>query len=100
MLMVNGGESSCNGRWGKTVCCVSMPREYPKEGLKVKVRWNATDTLEEHWFEKEVLVDPYPAGGGSVYVHFLPEQQVKVIVSNLYPENPDYPGPHLLGEEK
>ncbi|WP_262488303.1 DUF3304 domain-containing protein [Iodobacter fluviatilis] len=77
-----------------------MPREYPKEGLKVKVRWNATDTLEEHWFEKEVLVDPYPAGGGSVYVHFLPEQQVKVIVSNLYPENPDYPGPHLLGEEK
>ncbi|MGL4605676.1 MAG: DUF3304 domain-containing protein [Iodobacter sp.] len=95
-----GGNIRAMGGGGKTVCCVSMPREYPKEGIKVKVRWNATDTLEEHWFEKEVNVDPYSSKGGDVYVHFLPNQQVRVVVSNIHPMSPEYPGPGMPGEEK
>jgi hypothetical protein len=96
-----GGDLDAMGGGGSTTCCVSMPREYPKEGIKVKVRWNASDTLEQHWFEKEVLVDPYPDGAGRVYVHFLAGQNVRVIVSAYNtPGHPDYPGPGLPGEEK
>ncbi|WP_293936380.1 DUF3304 domain-containing protein [Iodobacter sp.] len=95
-----GGNIRAMRGGGETTCCVVMPREYPKGGLKVNVRWNATDTLEEHWFEKEVVVDPYPDGAGRVYVHFLPNENIRVIVSDLHPMHKQYPGPGMPGEEK
>ena len=31
---------------------------------------------------------------GNVYVHFLADGTVRVVVTNYYPWSPHYPGPH------
>jgi hypothetical protein len=72
----------------------SLPEEwYP--GLTVDVKWTVSDWKhgggERH--EANVPVEPYTEVG-DVYVHFLADGAVRVVVSNDYPWNSNYPGPH------
>ena len=72
----------------------SMPRKW-RPGLTVHVKWTVSDWKHGGGgnYEADVPVDPY-AEPGNVYVHFLADGNVRVVVSNYYPWSPKYPGPH------
>lgn len=65
-------------------------------GLTVHVVWDVRDwehdTSSTH--EADVPVDPYTEDGGDLRVHFLADGTVRVVVSNMGPRSPNYPGPH------
>lgn len=93
-----------NGAWGanigagegggKFTCCVVLPKTY-RPGLTATVKWSATNTREDHWREKTVPIDAYSPDGGDLHVHFLPGDQIRLVVSNYAPWHPDYPGPGM-----
>lgn len=63
------------------ICCTSIPRVwYP--GMMVRVRWNMpigrTDVIKE----KIVAVEKYERPG-DIYLHFFPNDEVRVIVTNI-----------------
>jgi hypothetical protein len=80
------------GGGGTVTCCLSLPERF-KPGQKVHVSWNASNTAEDHWQERDVEVDPYPDGGGNAWVNFLPDGRVRIIVTaeNLWGDS--YHGP-------
>ena len=82
---VDGAGGANMARWGAggaEICCASIPRVwYP--GMMVLVRW---DMPEEHTHivkEKMVEVEKYDETG-SIYIHFFPDDEVRVVVS-IYP---------------
>jgi len=83
-------------RWGvggADVCCTSIPRVwYP--GMKVLVRWDMPDGHQHIVKEKVVEVERYETPG-SIYMHFFPDDEVRVVVSPVGPRNPAYPIRHL-----
>lgn len=98
-FQVDGHSAFQAGKGGSTVCCALVPeRWYP--GLKVHVTWNETNwrdrTSSEH--EADVLVDRY-GEIGRMYVHFLPNGRVQVLLSNYYPEGQYYPGPKNIPQK-
>ena len=81
-----------HGGGGKFVCCISVPERW-KPGMTVTVRWtdkrNANPVV---WKTKVVEVPQYrPEDMGHFAVHFFPNDEVKVLVTMLYPHHPDYP---------
>ncbi|MCC7682691.1 DUF3304 domain-containing protein [Janthinobacterium sp. FW305-128] len=75
-----GGNMARWGAGGADVCCASIPRVwYP--GMKVLVRWNMpegrTDVIKEKMVEVEKYDEP-----GDIYMHFFPNDEVRVVVSN------------------
>ncbi|MNK64026.1 hypothetical protein D3C87_832570 [compost metagenome] len=80
---VDGAGGANMARWGAggaDVCCASIPRVwYP--GMKVLVRWNMpegrTDVIKEKMVEVEKYDEP-----GDIYMHFFPNDEVRVVVSN------------------
>ena len=89
---VNGTSGAQAGKGGSMVCCVSLPDQW-QPGMTVKVRWNVTNWRdcrgEEH--EAVVPVERYEEVG-RLYVHFFPDNKVRVIASNYYPEGARGPG--------
>lgn len=87
---------------GGSICCARYPKKWTP-GLKVTVRWERSDgykTSGTRWkikrIEKIIEVDPYTVEG-NVYVLFLPDDRVRVIISEVgvgnpsFPANPGYP---------
>ncbi|MCM2567029.1 DUF3304 domain-containing protein [Janthinobacterium kumbetense] len=80
---VDGAGGGNMARWGAglaNICCTSIPRVwYP--GMKVRVRWNMpeghTDVVKEKMVEVEKYDEP-----GDIYMHFFPDDEVRVVVSN------------------
>jgi hypothetical protein len=65
-------------------------------GLTAHVKWNVSnwkDNAGSGSYEADVPVDRYTEHG-HVWVHFLADGTVRVVVSNYGPRNPNYPGPH------
>lgn len=103
-----------NGTWGSnvartgdggSVCCVMLPRKW-REGIIVEIRWSVTDWSKENIQETDkgnysslVTEGKYKANvplekfsaPGAVYVHFFHGGKVRVLSSQLYPENPAHP---------
>ena len=91
------------GGGGSTTCCVVLPRHY-RSGLSAKVRWNHTESVVDHWKETVAPILPYPDGAGRLWVNFLPDDRVVILVSNMpnwssgyhgdykAPEHPEYRG--------
>lgn len=85
---------------GATTCCAVFPKQW-RENMKVKVEWttppgkSTENNSVENWHEKSVPLGKYGPEGGSMQVHFLPNREVVVVISNLYEESPNYPGPKL-----
>lgn len=85
---------------GGVTCCGTFPRQW-REGLKVTVEWSTTPSkitagARIHWHKKSVPLKKYGPEGGMMHVHFLPNLEVVVVISNLYAGSPDYPGPKPL----
>lgn len=78
------------GGGGKSAGGLMLPYRY-RTGLKAHVRWNHTETAEDHWKETEAEVAPYADGGGHLWVHFFPNDQVVLIASEYGPAHPNYP---------
>ncbi|WP_367683120.1 DUF3304 domain-containing protein [Xanthomonas oryzae] len=92
-----GGNSRAYGGGGTFVCCIAYPRTW-RAGLSAKVRWTTSSSdpqgsPEETWHEKIVPIERYEKSGTTLNVHFLPEGQVRLLITNLSAGHPDYPGP-------
>lgn len=80
---VDGAGGGNMARWGAglaNICCTSIPRVwYP--GMNVLVRWDMPDGLQHIIKEKMVEVEKYDEPG-DIYMHFFPDDGVRVVVSN------------------
>jgi hypothetical protein len=80
------------GGGGGGVCCISVPREW-KPGMTVTVNWTSKRNADPiPWKTRVVEVPQYrPEDMGHFAVHFFPGDEVRVLVTMLYPHHPDYP---------
>lgn len=86
-----GGNMPAWGAGIASVCCASIPRVwYP--GMKVRVRWNMPIGRQDVIKEKIVDVEKYDRPG-SIYLHFFPNDEIRVVVTNLDPNHPEHPIP-------
>ncbi|MES2248236.1 MAG: DUF3304 domain-containing protein [Pseudomonadota bacterium] len=98
---VFGGHSSAYGGGGSFVCCISYPAAW-RPGLSAKVRWATSSGIPgdrrpqayvQHWHEKVVPIEEYTVPGGTLNIHFLPEGEVRLIISSKGAGAKNYPGP-------
>ena len=95
-----GGNSRAYGGGGSFVCCIAYPKIW-RPDLKAKVRWTTSssdpkatgDAATEKWHEAIVPIDRYTELGTTLNVHFLPEGEVRLVISSKGSGHPDYPGP-------
>ena len=101
------GQYYVNGQWGgniyaytgggSSVCCLVYPRHW-HEGLTATVRWttsssNPADPIVLTWHEKVVPIEKYEQTGTRLNVHFLPNEEVRLIIWNGFAGGAGYPGP-------
>lgn len=91
---VDGAGGGNMNRWGAgvaNICCASIPRVwYP--GMKVKVYWDMPEAHTHRVKEKIVEVEKYDEPG-SIYLHFFPDDEIRVVVTNVGPRHPTHPIP-------
>lgn len=82
---VDGHAGHQAGKGGSKVCCAKLPMRW-RPGLTVTVRWGVTNWPAKVYsmHERVVPVERYDEPG-ALHVHFLPDNSVRVIVSNIYP---------------
>lgn len=85
---VNGaGGSSMSefGAGGGEVCCVSVPVKW-RPGLMAYVQWDMPIGSQHIYQRKTVEIEPYGSedSGNSLYVHFFPNGDVRVVIAK-YP---------------
>ncbi|MEG0880906.1 MAG: DUF3304 domain-containing protein [Janthinobacterium sp.] len=89
---VDGAGGANMARWGAggaEICCASIPRVwYP--GMKVLVRWNMPEGRTDVIKEKMVEVEKYDRPG-DIYMHFFPDDEVRVVVSNVDGDSKNHP---------
>jgi len=75
-----GGRMSAWGAGVANICCTSIPSVwYP--GMKVLVRWNMPEGVKDVVKEKVVEVEKYDETG-DIYMHFFPNDEIRIVVSN------------------
>ncbi|WP_084187205.1 DUF3304 domain-containing protein [Cupriavidus sp. SK-4] len=90
-----GANASAYGAAGAGTCCVRLPRVY-RPGLTVDLKYDLTldDGSRHNWkTKKSVQVEPYTKPG-DVYVHFFPNDVIRVVVSNWDPDGEGHPIPY------
>jgi len=91
---VNGAGGGNTNAWHAGIanmCCTSIPRAwYP--GMKVRVRWDMPVGHTHNVKEKTVEVEKYERPG-SIYLHFFPNDEVRVIVTNIGGPSSKHPIP-------
>jgi hypothetical protein len=92
---VNGTGGFQAGPGGRTAPSPVLPEKW-HPGLTVHVVWDVRDWEHDKGIthEADVPVDPYTEDGGHVWVHFLADGTVRVVVSDIGPRASNYPGPH------
>lgn len=91
---VNGAGGGNMSAWSAgvaSVCCAPIPRAW-RPGLKARVRWNMPIGTKDVIKEKIVEVEKYDETG-SIYLHFFPNDIIRVVVSPVGPRNPKHPIP-------
>jgi hypothetical protein len=91
------GQFSRGMIWGGGANCGVVMAGYPvpitwTPGMKVKVRWNRPIKGEDNWIEKTTTIPRYEKAA-MLIVHFFPNDEVRVVVSNYYPESRYHPIP-------
>jgi hypothetical protein len=81
---------------GGSVCCVVYPKKW-HPGLTAKVKWATSSGKSEGdptltWHEAEVPIEPYDISG-TMNVHFLPDNKVRILIFNGTPGADGYKGP-------
>jgi hypothetical protein len=98
---VDGAGGGSMSRWGAgmaNICCTSIPYVwYPR--MKVLVRWDMPQGHQHIVKEKIVEVERY-SEPGSIYMHFFPNDEVRVVVSRVGPGNSAHPIPYSEHSEK
>jgi hypothetical protein len=91
---VNGTGGFQAGQGGRSAPSPVLPDKW-HPGLMVHVVWHVRDWQHDRGstYEADVPVEPYTEDGGTVWVHFLANGTVRVVVSNMGPRSPIYPGP-------
>ena len=105
-------EFHVNGAWGGNlgigagydkVCCIALPKKWTP-GLSATVEWRRTECQGDRvnrcprgsgvWHYKTlketIPIEPYDHSG-SLQVMFLPNDEIKILVSMLDPDHPDHP---------
>ncbi|NRR30297.1 DUF3304 domain-containing protein [Oxalobacteraceae bacterium] len=78
---VGGGNMLRQGAGTADVCCVNIPKLwYP--GMKALVRWDMPDGTEHVFKEKTIEIEKYDRPG-SVYIHFFPNDEVRIVVTGI-----------------
>lgn len=89
---VNGAGGANMNAWGAgigNVCCASVPTKwYP--GMQALVRWDVPEGSRHIFKEKIVEVEKYEEPG-SIYIHFFPDDRVRVVVSRYWSTSPNHP---------
>lgn len=78
--------SSPTSGGGKTTCCL---RWYPGSQLSrpVKIEWMRYKNDKELWCKKTVMLEaPFPEKPTDVAVHFMPDGNIEVALTEGYPE--------------
>jgi len=96
-----------HGGGGAEMCCVLISNKW-RPGLKVTIKWqeNGDWLLDEKgkevlrdgrriyvpapWKERTVDIPEYKAIG-MFFIHFFPNDEIKVAVSRVFPGHPNYP---------
>ena len=91
-----GGNARAYGGGGGFVCCIGYPREW-RPDLTATVRWSTSASRNKPftgvtWREEVVPIERYDQLG-SLNVHFLPDNKVRLIISPGSPGFPGYRGP-------
>jgi hypothetical protein len=99
-FQVDGRSGFQAGKGGRNVCCAKIPLAW-RPGLTVHVTWNVTNWRDRTSEEKsaDVPVDRYDEIG-RMYVHFLADGQVRVLLSNYVPWGTEYPGPRDIPKKE
>ena len=95
-----GGNVYADEGGGSFVCCIAYPDQW-REGLSAKVRWTTSSSdpsatgadAQETWHQKVVPIDRYTEGGTRLNVHFLPQGEVRLIITSQGAGASGYPGP-------
>jgi hypothetical protein len=91
---VNGAGGGNTNAWRAgiaNICCTSIPRVwYP--GMKVRVRWDMPIGHTHNIKEKIVEVEKYERPG-SVYLHFFPNDEVRVVITSIAGFSSEHPIP-------
>ena len=92
---VNGTGGFQAGQGGRSAPSPALPEKW-HSGLTAHVVWDVRDWEHDKGstHEADVPVDTYTEDGGHVWVHFLANGTVRVVVSDIGPRSPNYPGPH------
>lgn len=86
-----GGNMSAWSAGTANICCASIPMVW-RPGLKARVRWNMPIGTKDVIKEKIVEVEKYDRPG-SIYLHFFPNDEVRVIVTNIGGPSKKHPIP-------
>ena len=116
-IIVNGEGGILNsppqGGGGKEMCCVTLPHTW-RPGLKVTVKWQIAGNfvrdgkdnmvlndgvpivIQGPWVTRTVDVPEYKGedAGGGLHIHFLPNDEVKVLRSVMGYRSSTYPIPY------
>jgi len=96
-----GGNASEYGGGNAGVCCVRLPVVY-RPGLTADIKYNLliNDGKDDNWKTKiGVPVEPYTESG-DVYVHFFPNDQIRVVVSLSGPSGSKHPIPYPVNPDQ
>ncbi|WP_454764972.1 DUF3304 domain-containing protein [Cupriavidus campinensis] len=100
---VNGAYGANASAYGGDIagtCCVRLPVVY-RPGLTVDITYDLliNNGKDDNWKTKTAVpVEPY-SEPGSLYVHFFPNDQIRVVVSNWYPSGKGHPIPRPVNPE-
>ena len=86
-----GANMSAWGAGGAEVCCTSIPLVW-HPGMKVLVQWNMPEGIKDVIKEKIVEVEKYDEPG-DIYLHFFPNDVVRVVVTNIGGSGTKHPIP-------
>ncbi|NVD71793.1 DUF3304 domain-containing protein [Duganella sp. BJB1802] len=93
LLMAPAGAIWKVGGGIANICCTSIPRVW-HPGMKVLVRWDMPVGHQHIVKEKVVEVEKYERPG-DIYLVFLPNDEVHVVVSRDGPGASDFPIQHV-----
>lgn len=91
---INGAGGGNMGAWGAglaNVCCISVPKKW-NAGMKAQVRWDVPERSQHSYKEKTVDIERFDEGG-SIYIHFFPGDEVRVVISKYAGWSPQHPIP-------
>lgn len=116
-IVINGEggilDAGAHGEGGG-VCCVVLPQKW-RPGLMATIKWQPEgDWLKDEqgqevirdgkkvlvrapWKERTVEVPKYGSEMGIFFIHFFPNDEVKVLVNTYGARSPQHPLPHPSG---